>query len=124
MKRLFCILLSLLMLTAAMPVWAADDLEPPLYEQYGYASMEEMITEWGMTDFDYWDMVEYERLWAPYPWDYDEQAQDFVPALWERYGYASMDEMLAGYGIDEAGYYDMVEEERLWQQQSEWTDEQ
>ncbi|MGI6028727.1 MAG: copper amine oxidase N-terminal domain-containing protein [Candidatus Heteroscillospira sp.] len=123
MKKLLCACLSvILLLGLCLPASAVEDFDPPLWEEYGYSSMQEMLTDWGMTAEDYDLMVEEERIARN--WHYDEATGDFDPPLWEYYGYSSKDEMLTDWEMTENEYYELVEEERLWKEQENWTDEQ
>ena len=56
LKRLLALGLSTVIACAGLPAAFATDTEPPLYEQFGYTSADEMMTYEGFYQFDY-DMV-------------------------------------------------------------------
>lgn len=123
MKKLTALLLSvILLLGLCLPAAAVEDFDPPLWEEYGYSSKEELLEDWGITDADYDEMLEEEHMWRD--WHYDEATGDFDPPLWAYYGYASKQDMMDDWGLTEDDYAAMVQEERLWQERQDWTDEE
>ena len=65
MSKLLSLALSLaLTLSLALPAFAFEDTDPPLWEQWGYTSLEEMLAD-GWTEEEYYEMaaglVEYQR---------------------------------------------------------------
>ena len=129
MKKLLCILLAAaLVLSLGVGALAFDDLEPPLWQRWGYDSLEEYLAEWDETEEEYAQEVadylasraEQDALIA----SYDPEAHDFNPALWAYYGYGSKAEMMEIWEIDEAGYDEAVDEELLAYERRDWTDEQ
>ena len=55
---------------------------------------------------------------------FDPATHDFTPPLWEYYGYASKEEMLEAWEIDEAGYYEAVDDEISMYERRDWTEAQ
>ena len=61
MKRLTSVLLAMVLaLSLTAPALAAEDTDPPLWQEYGFASREECIAYWFDGDKDaYQEEVEY-----------------------------------------------------------------
>lgn len=112
MKKFLSLILSIaLVFSLCVPAVAVEELDPPLYEEYGYASMEEMITEWEITEEEYWSMVEDERFYDN--WKYNEATGDMDPAVWEHEGYSSKEEYLSDWGLTEEEYDEIVTDYRV-----------
>lgn len=123
MKKLLCTLLAVILLLGCLPTMAVEDFDPPLWEEYGYQSLDIMLKSWDMTEEEYYEMVESEREWRD--WEYDEATGDFNTPVWDMvYGYESLEAMLEDWEITLDEYYELVEEERLNQEMDSWTDEQ
>ena len=101
---------------------ATGDMSPAIWEHEGYSSKEEYLADNGMTPEIYDEMVISYRV--SYDWNYDESTGDMDPPVWKAYGYESKKALLKEWEITEDDYRDMVESERLYQEQSKWTDEQ
>ena len=56
-KLLAMALCVVMALSLTLPAFALEDLSPPLWQQFGYSSMEEMLTDWEMTEEEYAAMV-------------------------------------------------------------------
>ena len=109
MKKLLSLLLvAVLLLGLSVTALAYEDLEPPLWQRWGYDSLEEYLADWDETEEEYAQEVadylaeraEQDALIA----SFDPETHDFTPPLWAYYGYASKAEMLENWEIDEAGY--------------------
>ena len=82
MKKIFCTVLSaVLMLGCCIPAAAVDDFDPPLWSEYGYESMEDMLADWGITEEDYADLVESERYWREMESWTDEQWDEYYEQM-------------------------------------------
>ncbi len=78
MKKLISVVLAtILLLGLCLPASAVDDFDPPLWSEYGYQSLEEMLADWGMSEPDYYTMVEEERLWREMDSWTDEQWDEY-----------------------------------------------
>jgi hypothetical protein len=78
MKKRMCMFLALiLMMSLVIPAAALEDMDPPLWEQYGYASKEEMLSDWGIDEQGYQDEIQQERLWI--------EQEDWTSAQWSAY---------------------------------------
>ena len=73
---------DLLDYSAWLELWKAENPErvkellkdePPLYADYGYATREEMLADWDISQAEYDEMVVYERAWDIYDRDYYEK---------------------------------------------------
>lgn len=100
MKKLLSLLLSLAMLCAlAMPALAydpADDLEPPLWEQFGYESYEDMTG-----DGSYWTEEEYaEMVAAKREWEAKAAAEQAAFDAWKAEYIAAHPEEVAAFDPD------------------------
>lgn len=123
LSKLMSLVLSLVMvLSLTVPAFAAQDTEPPLWERWGYSSMEEMLAD-GWTETEYYDMAafyieaeqaEKEREAARLAWlaahaeeaaAFDENA--YFEANYNNGWYDSAEEYMAEYGITE---YDFRQE--------------
>lgn len=56
-KLLAMALCVVMALSLTLPAFALEDLSPPLWQQFGYSSMEKMLTDWEMTEEEYAAMV-------------------------------------------------------------------
>lgn len=52
-KKLLSLALTTVLLCGALPMALAVDVDPPLYEQYGYDSPEAFILDYGAGRWDY-----------------------------------------------------------------------
>jgi hypothetical protein len=78
MKKLISVVLSaILLLGLCLPALAVEDFDPPLWSEYGYQSLEEMLTDWDMTEDQYYAMVDEERLWREMDTWTDEQWDEY-----------------------------------------------
>lgn len=129
MKKLLCIVLALaLLLSLSVSALAYEDLTPPLWERWGFNSLEEYLEFFEETEEEYaQDVADYlaerakqDALIA----SFDPATHDFTPPLWEYYGYASKVEMMEAWEIDEAGYYEAVDDEISMYERRDWTEAQ
>lgn len=129
MKKLLCIVLAAaLVLSLGVGALAYEDMDPPLWQRWGYDSLEEYLADWDETEEEYAaevaeilaERAEQDALIATY----DPETHDFTPALWEYYEYASKEEMMEAWEIDEAGYAAAVDDELFNYECRDWTDEQ
>jgi hypothetical protein len=129
MKKLLCIVLALaLLLSLSVSALAYEDLTPPLWERWGFNSLEEYLEFFEETEEEYaQDVADYlaerakqDALIA----SFDPATHDFTPPLWEYYGYASKAEMMEAWEIDEAGYYEAVDDEISMYERRDWTEAQ
>ncbi|MGI5962947.1 MAG: stalk domain-containing protein [Lawsonibacter sp.] len=66
-SKLLCLILSLaLTLSLSMPAFALEDIDPPLWEQMGYSSREELLAEGWLTEEEYVQMVQDELDYLDY----------------------------------------------------------
>ena len=129
MKKLLSLLMALaLLLSLSVTALAYEDLEPPLWQRWGYESLEEYLASWDETEEEYAqevadyiaDRAEQDAVIA----SFDPEAYDFTPALWEYYDYASKEEMMELWEIDEAGYREMVDDLLVSYERRDWTSAQ
>lgn len=129
MKKLLSLLMAAaLLLGLGATALAYEDLEPPLWQRWGYESLEEYLADYDETEEEYAQEVadyiaeraEQDALIA----SFDPETHDFTPALWEYYGFESKEEMMELWEIDEAGYDEAVDDELRYYEQRDWTDEQ
>ena len=129
MKKLLSLLMAAaLLLGLGATALAYEDLEPPLWQRWGYESLEEYLADWDETEEEYAEEVaEYiadraaqDALIA----SFDPETHEFTPALWEYYGYESKEAMMELWEIDEDGYYQAVEDELESYERRDWTSEQ
>lgn len=104
-KRVLTMLLALILclgLPCAVLADAPRDTDPPQWQQYGYDSLEELLTDWDCTAEDYYDSITYEvAMEQEYPaWkaeylaahpDFTAKllAEDAADPLWSSWGYDS-----------------------------------
>ncbi len=129
MKKLLCIVLAAaLVLSLGVGALAYEDMDPPLWQRWGYDSLEEYLADWDETEEEY--AAEVAEILAEraeqdaFIATYDPETHDFTPALWEYYEYASKEEMMEAWEIDEAGYAAAVDDELFNYECRDWTDEQ
>ncbi len=105
MKRWWTLFLSLALM-AAMAVPAAADLQPPLWEQLQYASLEDCLDWTGLTEEQYASIA--------------AEAEDFDPDAYftANYGewFASPEEYMAGWSIDEEAFRTDMLRDWFWNQ--------
>ncbi|MGE4353029.1 MAG: copper amine oxidase N-terminal domain-containing protein [Oscillospiraceae bacterium] len=80
MKKLLSVLLAAaLLIGVTLPASAAqaEDFEPPLWSEYGYSSLEEMLTDWNITEDEYDTYVDEQREW--------QEREDWTDAQWDDY---------------------------------------
>lgn len=104
-KRVLTMLLALILclgLPCAVLADTSRDTDPPQWQQYGYDSLEELLTDWDCTAEDYYDSITYEvAMEQEYPaWkaeylaahpDFTAKllAEDAADPLWSSWGYDS-----------------------------------
>lgn len=128
-KKLLSLLLAAVMLLSfSISALAYEDLTPPLWQRWGYDSLEAYLADWEETEEEY--AAEVAEILAEraeqdaFIATYDPETHDFTPALWEYYEYASKEEMLEVWEIDESGYTQAVDDELFSYESRDWTDEQ
>lgn len=126
MKKLLALLLTAaLMLSLGVGALAYEDLTPPLWQRWGYDSLEEYLADWDETEEEYAQEVAEELAYRAeqdaFIATYDPETHDFTPALWEYYGYGSKAEMLEDWEMDEAGYAAQVDSELFDYESRDWT---
>ena len=127
-KLLSLVLAAALILSLGVGALAYEDMDPPLWQRWGYNSLEEYLADWEETEEEYAAEVEayladraaQDALIA----SYDPAIHDFNPALWAYYEYASKEEMMEIWEIDEAGYAEAVDDELFNYESRDWTEEQ
>ncbi len=78
MKKSISILLVVVMLMGlSVSALAVDDLTPPLWERYGYGSMQEMMDDFEMSEEEYQMWVDEEKAW--------EEMENWTDEQWEAY---------------------------------------
>ena len=111
----FALILSL---TLALPALAFEDADPPIWQQWGYDSMQDFMDSNGLTaEEEYYDYIadyvqdwkedqKEQRRWeqwrdeylAAHP-DYKQSLLDQSPALWEQMYYDSKEEFVDWNGL-------------------------
>ena len=127
-KLLSLVLAAALILSLGVGALAYEDLTPPLWQRWGYDSLEEYLADWDETEEEYAAEVA-EYLAARAEQDaliasFDPETHDFTPPLWAYYEYASKEEMMESWEIDEAGYAAAVDDELFYYESRDWTEEQ
>ncbi len=98
MKKIISLTLTLAMLMGlSVSVLAVDDLDPPLWEQWGYESIEEMYEVEGIDEETYQMWIDEERFWM--------ETEDWTDEQWDAY-YAEQE------AIWEAEYAAYIAEEK------------
>lgn len=115
-SNLFSLALSLVLtLSLAVPAFAYEDTDPPQWEQLGYSSLEEMLTDCGMTEEEYYDLAAYyvEEEKSQQEWEaaclewlaaHPEEAAAFDQNAYfedSYFWYDSPEEYMEAYGITE-----------------------
>ena len=85
-KKLLSLVLSAVLLCGALPAAFAVDVDPPLYEQFGYDSPEAFLLDYGAGRWDYDTFADCYRQ------RYEAILADPQIAL-DYYGYASLEEL-------------------------------
>ena len=85
-KKLLSLALTAVLLCGALPMALAVDVDPPLYEQFGYTSPEAFILDYGAGRWDY------DTFADRYRQRYEAILADPQIAL-DYYGYASLEEL-------------------------------
>ena len=122
-KKILSLLLALaLCIALACPALAAyEDTEPPMWQQWGYGSLEELLADWEMTEEEYYEMIEWDvaeqKEWpawreaylAAHP-DFAEtaMAKDAEDPVWAVFGDESLEEFMAWYAEEGQTYADVV----------------
>ena len=122
-KKILSLLLALaLCIALACPALAAyEDTEPPMWQQFGYGSLEELLADWEMAEEEYYKMIEWDvaeqKEWpawresylAAHP-DFAEtaMAKDAEDPVWTTFGDESLEEFMAWYAEDGQTYADIV----------------
>ena len=99
---------------------ANEDTDPPMWQQWGYDSLEEYLTDWDETEEEYYDevawFVDYEKwpAWraeylAANPWYVSMiMAEDAKDPLWQWFGDESQEAFMEWWGEEGQTYTDVV----------------
>ena len=78
MKKFVPLIALALTLSLALPVLAYEDTDPPQWEQFGYASLEEMLRDFGITEEAYYEYYVQPEL----EWEQQLQEQRNLAEAW------------------------------------------
>ena len=130
MKKLLSLLLALtLALSLAAPALAWEDMDPPLWQQYGYNSLEEYLQAWDETEEEYAAEVAREIEYNAYAAGYEDWKASYlaghpdftaetlaadVPPMWQSWGYSDEAAFVAEVCDVGQSYADWLVEYRLY----------
>ena len=142
-KRALSLMLTLMLaLALAAPAFAYEDTDPPQWEQYGYSSLEEMLSDYGITEDMYYDwfvadaleleayLEEQEVRQRAWMEAHPDEVAAFDPyAYYEQeyqpwYGYTAQDYMEDWGQTEEEFYQEMLSawvSDMLWQEEARQT---